>query len=91
LFQQTPFFSKQELNMSIDKAVTLGLAGNELSKKITGTSDVSVGRTAVSTGCGTAVGAVASGALIISGVAAAPVAIPLAVASGAVAFIASLW
>ena len=48
--------------MSIHKAVTLGLSGNEMSKAITGSSESSVGRSAVVTGCGAALGAAASGA-----------------------------
>jgi len=36
--------------MSADKAIVAGLAGNELSKKIVGSDDVSVERTAVATG-----------------------------------------
>ena len=43
--------------MSIHKAVTLGLSGNEMSKAITGSSESSVGRSAVVTGCGAALGA----------------------------------
>lgn len=78
--------------MTIPQAVTLGVTGNEISKKITGTSDVSAGRTAVATGAGAALGAAAAGTLVVAGVAAAaPVTVPLAVAAGAVSFIASLF
>lgn len=77
--------------MSIDKAVACGLSGNELSKQITGTDEVSPKRTAVATGAGVTVGAVASGVLVIAGVASAPVTVPLAVASGVIAGIASLF
>ncbi|WP_324034655.1 hypothetical protein [Aeromonas caviae] len=77
--------------MSVEKAVGLGITGNEISKKITGTSEVSPERTAIATGTGVALGAAASGALIVAGVAATPVTVPLALASGAVAFLASLF
>ncbi len=36
--------------MTIEKALLAGKAGNEISKQITGTSDVSVGRTTVAVG-----------------------------------------
>ncbi|WP_119157784.1 hypothetical protein [Caldimonas tepidiphila] len=78
--------------MTIAQAVTLGVAGNELSTKITGTSEASAARTAVATGTGAALGAAAAGTLVVAGVAAAaPVTVPLAVAAGAVSFIASLF
>lgn len=77
--------------MSIHKAVNLGIAGNMLSKQITGTSEVSIGRTAVATGAGSALGAMAAGGLVVAGFAAAPIAVPLAVASGAVSLLASLF
>ncbi len=74
------------------QAFGLGVAGNEASKKITGSSETSVGRTAVATGAGAALGAAAAGTLAVVGVAAAaPIAIPLAIASGFVAGIASLF
>ena len=78
--------------MSLNKTVSCGLVGNELSKQITGSSDSSVSRTAVAIGSGAAVGALTSGAIVIgAGVASAPVTIPLAVAGGVVAGIASLF
>ena len=81
--------------MSIDKAVTLGFTGNEISKKITGTNEVSAGRTAVATGTGAALGAVAAGAVTVGaaavGIASAPITVPLAVATGIVAGICSLF
>lgn len=81
--------------MSITKAVSVGLAGNELSKTITGTSEVSAGRTVVATGSGALVGGAAGGALTVGaaavGIAAAPIAVPLAIGGAAVAFIASLF
>jgi len=77
--------------MSITKAVTLGVLGNEFSKKISGTSEVSAGRSVVATSTGAALGAAASGALVVAGVAAAPVVVSLTVATGVVSFVASLF
>jgi hypothetical protein len=78
--------------MTIEKAVTLGLAGNELSKRITGSDEVSIGRTAVAIGAGATVGAFASGAVIVTvGMVAAPITVPLALGSAVVAGIASLF
>jgi len=78
--------------MSINKAVACGLTGNEMSKKITGTDEVSIERTVVATGSGVAVGAVVSGVVVIGlGTVSAPVTIPLALASGVVSGIASLF
>jgi hypothetical protein len=76
--------------MTIFKAISLGTAGNEVSKVVTGTSEVSAGRSAVATGAGAALGGAAAGVLVVSGfVAAAPLTVPLAVASGVVGFVAS--
>lgn len=81
--------------MSFERAVGLGFAGNELSKKITGTDEVSAGRTAVATGTGAALGAVAAGTITVGaaalGVASAPITVPLAVVGGLVAGVASLF
>lgn len=77
--------------MPIKKAVALGVVGNEISKEITGTSEVSAGRTVVATGSGAALGAAAAGTLVVVGAATAPITVPLAVATGAVSFIASLF
>lgn len=81
--------------MSIQKAFTIGLTGNELSKQITGTDDVSTGRTLVATGAGAALGATAAGAITVGaaavGVATAPIVIPLAVGAAVVSCIASLF
>ena len=77
--------------MSINQAFNLGIQGNTLSKTLTGTSEVSAGRTALATGSGAALGAAAATGLAVAGVAAAPVTVPLAVAAGAVSFIASLF
>ena len=73
------------------KALNLGRQGNELSKVITGTSEVSATRSAVATGAGTALGAATAGGLLAAGIVSAPVTVPLAIASGAVSFIASLF
>lgn len=76
--------------MALPQAVAIGIAGNEISKKITGTSEISAGRTAVATGAGAVAGALAAGTITIAaGVAAAPVVVPLAVVTGTVSFIAS--
>lgn len=86
--------------MSIDKALGLGLAANEVSKTITGSNETTLGRSVVATGVGTAFGAAASGGLVVASeavglaslaAAAAPVVVPLAVASGVVALVASLF
>lgn len=70
--------------MSIFHAVTIGKAGNELSKTITNSDEVSLARSTVAVGSGAAIGAAASGALVIGaatvGIAAAPITVPLAVA-----------
>lgn len=81
--------------MTIPHMIGIGLAGNEASKKITGTDEVSVGRTAVAAGSGAAIGAVAAGTLAVGatavGIAAAPITVPLAVGGAIVAGIASLF
>lgn len=78
--------------MTIEKALIIGLSGNEVSKELTGSSEVSIGRTVVAAGSGAVLGTLASGAAAVGlGVAAAPVTVPLAVAGGVVAGIASLF
>ncbi|MEG3755221.1 hypothetical protein [Psychromonas arctica] len=81
--------------MSINKAVSIGLAGNELSKTITGSNEVSAGRTAVATGSGAMLGGVAGGGIAIGatafGVAASPIVVPLAVGGAICAGVASLF
>ena len=81
--------------MSVNKAVSIGLAGNELSKKITGTDEASVGRTVVAAGSGALLGGVVGGGVaagtVVLGVATAPVTVPLAVGSAIIAGIASLF
>lgn len=81
--------------MAIDKMFSAGLAGNVLSKRITGTDEVCASRTAVATGSGAVLGGVAGGAIAVGAVAlgtvSAPITVPLAVGSAAVAFVASLF
>jgi hypothetical protein len=78
--------------MTFKKAVTIGLAGNELSKSLTGTSEVSAGRTAIATGSGAILGTLTSSALTLSiGAITVPIALPLAVTGGLAAGIASLF
>ena len=78
--------------MKTNKALTCGLAGNEISKSIIGTNDVSPSRTAVATGSGAVLGACVSGvATMAIGAVSAPAIIPLAVVSGLVAGVASLF
>lgn len=77
--------------MTINKALTCGIAGNEISKSITGTSEASASRTVVATGSGAAVGALVSTSAIVALGVTAPVSVPLTVASGVIAGIASLF
>ena len=81
--------------MSIFHAVGLGVSGNEISKTISGSDQVSVERSVVAVSAGALNGAIAGGTVTIGaaalGVAVAPVAVPLAVASGVVAGIASFF
>jgi len=81
--------------MSIFHAVGLGVSGNEISKTISGSDQVSVERSVVAVSAGALNGAIAGGTVTIGaaalGVAVAPVAVPLAVASGLVAGIASFF
>lgn len=80
--------------MSVQNALLTGMAGNEISKKITGTSEVSAGRTVVAVGAGAVTGAVASGTLVVGAAIVgftAPITVPLTVGSAVVAGIASLF
>lgn len=81
--------------MTIEKALALGTAGNAISKKITGTDEVSAGRTAVAAGSGAVLGAAAAGTITVGaaavGIATAPITIPLAVGAAVIAGIASLF
>jgi hypothetical protein len=92
--------TKRKYTMTIHKAITPGLAGEKLSRVLTGTSEVSVGRSTIATGAGAVLGGVATGAVAAGATAvgftalaaaAAPVVVPVAVVSGAVALIRSLW
>ena len=84
----------------IDKALPAGLAGEKLSRTITGTSEVSAGRSAIATGSGAGLGyLVASGAAIgleavgltAAATVAAPVIAPVAVLAGGIALLRSLF
>jgi hypothetical protein len=77
--------------MSIEKAVELGVASNEASKRITGSSEVSAGRTLVAVSTGTAAGAIVGGSMATLAVTTAPITLPLAVGAGIFAGIASLF
>lgn len=86
--------------MTIEKALMAGLAGEKLSRTITGTNEVSAGRSAVATGSGALLGAAATGTVVVVAEAvgatalatvAAPVLIPTAVLAGGIALIRSLW
>ena len=81
--------------MTIDKALLAGKAGNDISKQITGTNEVSVGRTTVAVGAGAVTGGVVGGAITVAaaaaGIASAPVTIPFAVASAVFAGVYSLF
>ena len=51
--------------MSIPQAIAAGTAGDKLSRVITGTDEVSAGRSAIATGAGAARGAAGVGALSV--------------------------
>ena len=84
----------------IDKALPAGLAGEKLSRTITGTSEVSAGRSAIATGSGaglgylvasgTAIGLEAGGLTTVATVA-APVIAPVALLAGGIALVRSLF
>ena len=86
--------------MITKETITAGLNGEKLSRVITGTSEVSAGRSAVATGAGALLGGAATGAVAVGAsamgltalaAAASPVVIPVAVVSGVFAGIRSLW
>lgn len=82
--------------MSLIEAITIGKAGNEASKILTGSDDTSAGRSAVATGAGATLGAVSAGSLTMGAAAvgvavSAPIVVPLAVAGAIGGFIASLF
>jgi hypothetical protein len=84
----------------LDKAIPAGVAGDKLSRTVTGTDQVSVGRSVVAVGSGGLLGAAATGAIAVGAsavgatalaAAAAPVVIPVALASAAIAGLCSLF
>jgi len=84
----------------IEKSIAAGLAGNELSKKITGTEEVCTKRSVVATGAGASLGYVAAAgtttALSTAGFTAAatmaaPVVVPAVILAGGVALALSLF
>ena len=86
--------------MSLPQAIAPDTAGDKLSRAITGTDEVSAGRSAIATGAGAALGAARVGALSVgAGVvgatafaaAAAPVAVPVAIVAGGIGFLCSLF
>lgn len=84
----------------IDKALPAGLAGEKLSRSITGTSEVSVARSTIATGTGaglgymaatgTAIGLEAIGLSAVASVA-APVVVPITILAGGIALVRSLF
>lgn len=86
--------------MITQESITAGLQGEKLSRVLTGTSDVSAGRSTVAAGAGALLGGATTGAVAVGAsavgftalaAAAAPVVVPVAVISGGIAFIRSLW
>lgn len=86
--------------MSIPQAITAGTAGDKLSRVITGTDEVSAGRSAIATGAGAALGAAGVGALSVGAgavgatalaTAAAPVLFPVAIVAGGIGLLCSLF
>lgn len=75
--------------MTIKETVSIGVTANELSKEITGSSEVSASRSAVATGTGAALGAASTGALVVAGAASAPIVAPVAAVSAGIAFLTS--
>lgn len=86
--------------MSIQQAAAIGIAADEMSKRIVGSDEVSAPRTAISTALGGASALIVTEAVVITAgalgasalaTAAAPIIIPLAVASAAFGFLKSLF
>ncbi|MFN3713611.1 MAG: hypothetical protein ACK4SX_08130 [Alcanivoracaceae bacterium] len=86
--------------MTIHKAIAAGIAGDQLSRSIARTDEVSAGRSAIAVGSGALLGGAATGALAVGAGAvgasalaavAAPVILPMAVVSGGIALLCSLW
>lgn len=84
----------------IDKALPAGLAGEKLSRSITGTNEVSMARSTIATGSGaglgylaatgTAIGLEAIGLSAVASVA-APVVVPITILAGGIALVRSLF
>lgn len=83
-----------------DKAISAGIAGDKLSRTITGTDEVSFGRSTVAVSAGGMLGAAATGAVTVGAgalgatalaTAAAPIVIPVTLASAAIAGLCSLF
>lgn len=77
--------------MSLDKAIAIGVASNELSKQLTGTDQVCAKRSAVAVGTGMATGAMLGTGVAALSVVAAPITLPLAISAGIFAGVASLF
>ncbi len=77
--------------MSLPQAIIIGKAADKISREITRSHEVSAARSAIATGTGAALGAAASGALVVTGIAAAPVTVPLTLAAGGFALLCSLF
>lgn len=86
--------------MSLPQAVAAGLAGEKLSRVVTGTDEVCASRSAVATGAGALLGGVSAGTIAVGAsavgatalaTAAAPIVVPVAVVAGAVGLIRSLF
>lgn len=84
----------------IDKSLPAGLAGEKLSRVITGTCEVSAGRSAIATGAGAGLGYLAATGTVIglkavgltaAATVAAPVLIPVTVLAGGIALVRSLF
>ena len=86
--------------ITIPQAIAAGTAGDKLSRVITGTDEVSAGRSAIATGAGAALGAAGVGALSVGAgavgatalaAAAAPVLVPTAILAGGIGLLCSLF
>ena len=77
--------------MSLPQAITIGKVADKISREITRSHEVSAARSAIATGTGAALGAAASGALVVTGIAAAPVTVSLTLAAGGFALFCSLF
>lgn len=84
----------------IEKALPAGLAGERLSRTITGSNEASVGRSVIATGSGAGLGYLAATGVAIGSEAvgimtaatlAAPAIVPVAVLAGGIALVRSLF